>query len=222
MASRARADEALAIAERIGNVPTIALAKEICGRLAGGQEQWTEAENLFHDALAVRVRHRILLNIPQTFDALAEVAAGLESYEEAARMLGAAQRARADLGLERWRPDRARFAQLEEDLRTALGEVAFEAALSSGAELPFDQAVAWISRARGERKRPGRGWESLTPTELRVVELVAQGLTNPQIAERMFISRGTAKVHLSHIFAKLGVTTRSELAAEATRRALIP
>jgi tetratricopeptide (TPR) repeat protein len=75
MSSRARADEALAIAERIGNVPTIALAKEIRGRLAGGQEQWTEAENLFHDALAVRVRHRILLNIPQTFDALAEVAA---------------------------------------------------------------------------------------------------------------------------------------------------
>ena len=54
--------------------------------------------------------------------------------------------------------------------------------------------------------------------ELRVVELVAEGLTNPQIGERMFISRGTVKVHLSHIFAKLGTATRAELAAEATRR----
>ena len=72
---------------------------------------------------------------------------------------------------------------------------------------------------RGERRRPGRGWESLTPTEIRVVELVAEGLTNPQVGERMFISRGTVKVHLSHIFAKLGTSTRAELAAEATRRA---
>ena len=222
VASQARAEEALGIAERIGNAPTIAFAKEIGGRLAAAREQWTEAESLLHDALAVRVEHRILLNLPQTFDALAEVAAGLESYEEAARVLGAAQRARLDLGLERWRPDQPRFAQLEEDLRTALGEVAFETALSSGAGLSTDEAVAWIRRARGERKRPGRGWDSLTPTEIRVVELVAEGLTNPQIGERMFISRGTVKVHLSHIFAKLGITTRSELAAEATRRALVP
>jgi DNA-binding CsgD family transcriptional regulator len=221
VASQGRATEALAIAEPIGNVPTIAFAKEICGRLAAGREQWTEAESLLHDALALRVEHRILLNLPQTFDALAEAAAGLESYEEAARVLGAAQRARVDLELERWRPDQPQFAQLEEDLRTALGEVAFETALSSGTGLSWSQAVAWIRRARGERKRPPRGWESLTPTEIRVVQLVAEGLTNPQIGERMFISRGTVKVHLSHIFAKLGIATRSELAPEATRRALI-
>jgi len=54
-----------------------------------------------------------------------------------------------------------------------------------------------------------------------VVELVAEGLTNPQVGERMFISRGTVKVHLSHIFAKLGIATRTEFAAEATRRALV-
>jgi DNA-binding CsgD family transcriptional regulator len=51
-----------------------------------------------------------------------------------------------------------------------------------------------------------------------VIALVAEGLTNPQIAERMFISRGTVKVHLSHIFAKVGAGTRAELAAESTRR----
>jgi DNA-binding CsgD family transcriptional regulator len=79
-----------------------------------------------------------------------------------------------------------------------------------------------VRHARGERKRPARGWESLTPTELRVVELVAEGLTNPQIGQRMFISRGTVKVHLSHIFAKVNMASRSELAAEAARRSLGP
>ena len=96
---------------------------------------------------------------------------------------------------------------------------AFEAARDEGAGLALDDAIAWIRRARGERKRPARGWESLTPTELKVIEFVAEGLTNPLIGERMFISRGTVKVHLSHIFAKLGISTRAELAAEATRRA---
>lgn len=73
-------------------------------------------------------------------------------------------------------------------------------------------------RGRGERKRPSSGWASLTPAELDVVRLTAQGLTNPQIAERLFVSRATVKAHLGHIFAKLGVATRAELAAEATRR----
>jgi DNA-binding NarL/FixJ family response regulator len=50
------------------------------------------------------------------------------------------------------------------------------------------------------------------------VELVAQGLTNPQIGERMFISRATVKVHVAHIFQKLDISNRAELTAMAVRR----
>ena len=63
------------------------------------------------------------------------------------------------------------------------------------------------------------GWESPTPTELDVVLLVAEGLTNKAIAERLFVAPSTIKTHLSSIFTKLGVTTRSELTAAAIRRA---
>ena len=48
--------------------------------------------------------------------------------------------------------------------------------------------------------------------------LVAEGLTNPQIAERLLMGRATVKTHLEHIFTKLGIRTRAELAAEAARR----
>jgi DNA-binding NarL/FixJ family response regulator len=51
-----------------------------------------------------------------------------------------------------------------------------------------------------------------------VIKLVAKGLTNPQIGERLFVSRATVKTHLAHIFTKLGVRTRAELAAETTLR----
>jgi DNA-binding CsgD family transcriptional regulator len=68
-------------------------------------------------------------------------------------------------------------------------------------------------RPRQSRRRPAVGWEALTRTEQRVVELASQGLTNPQIGKRLFISRRTVGTHLSHVFAKLEVSSRVELAA---------
>jgi DNA-binding CsgD family transcriptional regulator/tetratricopeptide (TPR) repeat protein len=72
--------------------------------------------------------------------------------------------------------------------------------------------------ARGARVRPRFGWPSLTPTELSVAALVAEGLSNPQIGARMYISGRTVQTHLAHIFAKLDISSRAQLAAEVTRR----
>lgn len=70
---------------------------------------------------------------------------------------------------------------------------------------------------RGARRRPSRGWESLTPTEIEVVLLVTEGLTNVEVGRRLFISRRTVETHLSHVFGKLGVSSRVQLAAQASR-----
>ena len=58
----------------------------------------------------------------------------------------------------------------------------------------------------------------LTPTERKVLEGWAHNLTNPQIGERLFISKRTVQTHLSHIFTKLGLSSRVELAAAASQR----
>jgi DNA-binding CsgD family transcriptional regulator len=71
---------------------------------------------------------------------------------------------------------------------------------------------------RGARGRPRFGWEALTASELRIVGLVAEGMTNAQIAERLFISRRTAQNHIANVFTKLGVSNRAELAASAAKR----
>jgi DNA-binding CsgD family transcriptional regulator len=72
---------------------------------------------------------------------------------------------------------------------------------------------------RGRRDRPTTGWESLTGAELEVARLAAEGLTNREIGVRLFVSRRTVGTHLSHIFTKLGLSSRVELATEVTRRA---
>jgi DNA-binding CsgD family transcriptional regulator len=71
---------------------------------------------------------------------------------------------------------------------------------------------------RGPRRRPRFGWAALTERETQVVALMADGLSNPQIAERMFLSRHTVHTHVAHILAKLGLSSRVELAREAARR----
>lgn len=102
-------------------------------------------------------------------------------------------------------------------------EEALEVYERVGASRAIDRAEAGARASglrrgrRGLRRRPSFGWESLTPTELRVVELVAQGLTNRAIGEQMFISARTVETHVGHLFAKLRVSNRAELAATAIR-----
>ena len=70
---------------------------------------------------------------------------------------------------------------------------------------------------RGTRLRPVQGWESLTPTEVSVSRLVAEGLTNREVAQRLYMSPHTVNTHLRHVFGKLGIASRAGLASEAAR-----
>jgi DNA-binding CsgD family transcriptional regulator len=217
-ASSAR--QALDVAESTGVSWVLALACMCLASVSLDMEQWSEADSHVHRALeAIEARGLVAL-IPDALELLAEVAGGLHSDEEAARLLGAADRARTRHELVRSEARGMRIATLEQTLRERIGSEGLEGPFSEGSALDAGEALAWARRARGERKRPPGGWESLTPTELEVVRHAATGLTNPQIGEQMFIARGTVKVHLSHIYAKLGVRNRSELAAEAARRQL--
>ena len=82
------------------------------------------------------------------------------------------------------------------------------------------QRTLGIPRSRRAQRRPSFGWNSLTATEAKVVSLVAEGLTNRQIAERLFVSRRTIATHIEHVFQKLGHANRVELAADVARRGI--
>jgi DNA-binding CsgD family transcriptional regulator len=99
------------------------------------------------------------------------------------------------------------------------------ALLGQALELYYRSGASWDAarvrrrlRALGVRRRiagmvpPRNGWPGLTECELEVVRQVARGLTNRQVAERLFLSQHTVSNHLRHAFAKLDVTSRVELA----------
>lgn len=71
-----------------------------------------------------------------------------------------------------------------------------------------------MSRVRGTREHP-------SPREIEVLELVAEGLTNRQISQRLYLSQATVKSHLAHAFGKLGVESRTAAVASARQRGII-
>ncbi len=74
-----------------------------------------------------------------------------------------------------------------------------------------------VMRPRRAPRRPRTGWESLTDSERTVVHLVSDGLTNSQIAERLYISRRTVESHLARVYTKVGLTSRAQLIAHVAR-----
>jgi DNA-binding CsgD family transcriptional regulator len=81
------------------------------------------------------------------------------------------------------------------------------------------RAVGIRVRHWARSERPPLGWESLTDTERRIVGLVAQGLSNRQVASQMFLSVHTIAFHLRRVFCKLDVTSRVQLARLAAEQA---
>jgi DNA-binding CsgD family transcriptional regulator len=103
--------------------------------------------------------------------------------------------------------------------RNALGEADFDSAWAEASTLSVEEAIAFAQRGYGGRNRPADGWESLTPAERDVVALVTDGLTNAETATRLFVSPRTVQTHLTHVYTKLGLTSRVQLVQEAARHA---
>jgi predicted ATPase/DNA-binding CsgD family transcriptional regulator len=189
------------------------------GIVARARGDIVRSEQAMHEALAIQHERGWRADLVHSLEALAGIAATTEAFVECARLAGAAQRLRDDMGyVLRWPYEQQ---MLDTDLATAragLGDDGFEAAFTEGRALDAGAAVAYARRARGERKRPSVGWDSLTPTETDVVRLVAEGMTNKQIGEQLFMGAETVKTHLSHVYDKLGVRSRAAVAARFADR----
>ena len=142
--------------------------------------------------------------------------AAAERYGDAGRPLPSAKALEAAAGefvsADDRRQARAAFIQAVE-IYTTLG------AATDVARLQAQFRQHGIRRGPTAKHRQARsGWDSLTPAEAKVAALVTEGLSNPEIATKLVLSRSTVTTHVSHILRKLGVNSRIDIAREAALR----
>ena len=172
-----------------------------------------------HQALRIEHAERLDRGRMFTLDCISRVLTAAGRHHEAARILGACESARAQRGLVRLPCLQALMDESTATTQAALGDDAFEVALADGATLSLVAVTEYSTRLRVAHTAATVGWDALTPTEARVAELVAEGLTNPQVAKELLMGAETVKTHLSRVFDKIGVANRKELIVAGSRRA---
>ncbi len=170
---------------------------------------------------SLRLRRNDRMGSTWCVEALAWIAASGRQYERAAVLLGAAAGLWQSMGttLDGNQPMAGHQRDCERQARQALGETAFQAACQRGRELPAADVLAYALQQLPDKppKKPPAPAVSdgapLTPRELQVARLVAGGRSNKQIAAELVISQRTAEGHVERILAKLGFTSRAQVAA---------
>jgi len=212
VAARRWADDTVAVAPGCHQM----LALTARARVAVAQGEPQQAERDLHDAVATAEHTGGHLHLSNALECLAGLAANTNP-EHAARLFGAADSMRQRHGEARFKVFQAAHDASLQRAREALGHTAFDDAWTEGKALTTAEAISYAQRGRGARGRPANGWESLTPSERDVVRLVSEGLPNKDIAARLFISARTVQSHLTHVYTKLAVSSRVQLAQEAAR-----
>jgi len=201
------------------------------GRIRAAREEWPAALTFFKAALDLAIAMQFKVRVAILLEGLAEVAAALQRPDLAARLLGAATSWRAQ-GPDGWfdatagkyggwpREDyfSAAFRRAITRSRRQLSAQEWEVNHAVGAGWTSDGALQAADAAIGELSLAlDRRAVGLTEREIAVLRLVALGLSNDGIADRLTLSPRTVHAHLRSIFEKLGVSTRTAAVHEATR-----
>jgi DNA-binding CsgD family transcriptional regulator len=217
-------DRAMAYAEEC-----ITLSEAASERWCAALARWVEALVQWQLGRGARARThaREVLRLKEPFGdrmgmamsvevvAWAESAAGRSA--EAARLLGAVQAALGSIGATLFGHLHGDHDQCVARTREALGDVAFGRAFEEGSTLRFDEAVALAvgrrTTAPAAADTHGGDEVRLTRREHEIAALVAEGLTNREIAERLVMAQRTAEGHVARILGKLSFTSRAQLAS---------
>ncbi|WP_323137584.1 ATP-binding protein [Streptomyces sp. NEAU-H22] len=191
------------------------------------RRDWPRAERHGREALRLKLAVHDVIGIALTLDLLASIATERGAHEHAALLLGGADRAWADIDTGRWGSHTLNSARRDSEERSAsaLGRDAFERAHRRGHALGLAELVGHACQEPG-RPHPADATAvppphddttvRLTRRETEVARLVAEGLANQQIADRLVIARRTAEGHVERILSKLGFSKRSQIAVWMT------
>jgi predicted ATPase/DNA-binding CsgD family transcriptional regulator len=224
-------EESLALARSLRNDECSCKALRALGRLALRQGEAGRARALLEESAALHRRLPCRYDLALALDGLAIACAADGAAERAARLFGGAQALRDAISVPIIPADQAEHDQYLAATQAALGDAAFAAAWTAGQTLPPDALLGEESGAGAESTgapaaNGGNGARlahpaGLTAREIEVLRLVAGGLTDAQVAERLTLSPRTVSSHLYSIYSKLGVTSRTAATRFALEHALL-
>ncbi len=206
--------EGLALLRKAGDKHHTAWAVRNLGIVALRMGDHKQAAAFCRESLTLSREIGGIWQVEQGLMGIAGAAALRRQYEQAARLFAAAEALRTFLGRHRSIADQADFDKRVASTRAGLEDTAFAAAWTRGTTMTLEEAVE-AALAPIESLPAGQHASLLTPREREVVALIAQGLSNREIASRLVISERTADTHVQHILNKLGVSSRVQVAAWA-------
>jgi DNA-binding CsgD family transcriptional regulator len=217
---RACCQEALAICEAHNERWLAGLILGMQGLAAWFQHDLQQAKELQKRAIRVREPFHDRWAIAGALEQLACVASTEEQHRHAARLFGVLKTMWHSIGGSLPRALAGQHDRYEAATREALGTRAFETAFAEGERLPFDKAIAYALGENPDTVMAGAAADpvagQLTRRETEIAQLIAEGLSNKEIAARLVIAQRTAEGHVERILAKLGFNSRSQVAAWAT------
>jgi non-specific serine/threonine protein kinase len=219
-------EEALAFLRPAGGAYGCGMALAHLAKIAGRRGEYRRAEELYKESLALRWELGDNLGTAGCLRGLGRVHVKTGAYEQAAFILGAADALSRSIGAIA-PPNRSGYDRAVESLTRRLRDEEVRVHWQAGATTPLREIVHELTRGTAESVADSADSPNatasfgLTSRELEVLELVSAGLSNREIAERLFIGERTAQTHVQHIFAKMDVNTRAAAAAIAIEHQLI-
>ena len=219
--------ECFSLAGEIGDAEAQGQVALHLALVACARDEPAQASAWFHDVVRFdTVLVTDLEGLARYLAGVAVLASTCGEAERAARLFGAAEARRAEVGLALAWPERGVYEQAAAAARATLGEAAFAETRAAGrangpaAALADLEAVLTATGGSLSAASVPLARERLTPREAEVLRLLVAGKTNPEIADMLFISPRTATTHVTNILGKLGVASRTEAAAWAVRQGL--
>jgi DNA-binding CsgD family transcriptional regulator len=221
-------EESQSILRELGTKLALAQTLRTLGETVLRQGDGTRAAAVYREGLALAAEVGSKTEVAGCLEGLAEVALTHGQSARAARLWGAAETLREAIGARPSQSDNS--YRHHEGYRGATRSQpddagAWEAAFSEGRAMTPEEATEYALSVEEEEKvlDPTRRQETalLSARELEVLRLVAEGLTDPQVAQRLYISPRTVGFHLRSVYRKLGVPSRAAASREAAKRSLI-